>query len=179
MPTHASAPSERSAAHDLDPAASDGSVPDDPTERRSSYALAMAVHVAAVSAAAVVLRRRMPRFRPLGVTDVIMTALATQRASRVLAKDPITSPLRAPFTTFVGVDGPAQLDERARNDSRLRHTVGELVTCPFCLGQWVGTSLVIAQLAWPRAGRVITSGLAAIGIADMLHHVEARLRSNH
>ena len=152
--------------------------PDDPRERRGSYALAMTAYVVLAARAATVVRRRHLRLPDVTTRDVVLTALATQRVSRVLARDPITSPIRAPFTEFVGVSGPAQLEERAVDTSRLKHTVGELITCPFCLGQWVGTGFVVAQVLWPRAARIVTAGFAAIGLADHLHHLERRLRSS-
>lgn len=34
--------------------------------------------------------------------DLGLAAVATHKLSRLLAKDPVTSPLRAPFTTFSG-----------------------------------------------------------------------------
>jgi hypothetical protein len=152
------------------------SVGDDPRDRRGAYAMAMGAYLLLTVGAAAEMRRRRIRLPDISARDVILTAFATQRVSRVLARDPITSPLRAPFTDFVGVSGPAQLEERAVDDSRLRHTIGELITCPFCLGQWVGTGFVVGHVLWPRAARIVTAGFAAIGLADHLHHLEQRLR---
>lgn len=79
----------------------------------------------------------------------------------------MTSPLRAPFTTFVGPQGPAELHEEARSDDR-RATVGELVTCPFCVSVWVASSLTAGQLLWPRATRTAMGALTALAGADAL-----------
>src|SRR6266568_6180594 len=50
---------------------------------------------------------------------------------RLITKDPVTSPLRAPFTVFEGQEGQAELKEEVRGHGA-RKAVGELVTCPFC-----------------------------------------------
>ncbi|MFD5743580.1 DUF1360 domain-containing protein [Streptomyces massasporeus] len=84
--------------------------------------------------------------------DVALTAVATFRLSRLLSKASVTSPLRAPFTTFQGPQGPAELHEEARSEDA-KDTVGELVTCPFCMSVWVASTLTAGQLLWPRATR--------------------------
>ena len=46
--------------------------------------------------------------------------MATHKLSRIIAKDPVTSPLRAPFTTFEGTSGPAELAEEPSSGQGLR-----------------------------------------------------------
>lgn len=99
--------------------------------------------------------------------DVALTAVATFRLSRLLSKASVTSPLRAPFTTFVGPQGSAELHEEARSDDR-NATVGELVTCPFCMSVWVASTLTAGQLLWPRATRTTMGALTALAGADAL-----------
>ncbi|KES06002.1 hypothetical protein BU52_16415 [Streptomyces toyocaensis] len=99
--------------------------------------------------------------------DVVLTSVATFRLSRLLSKASVTSPLRAPFTTFVGPQGPAELHEEAQADDR-RATVGELVTCPFCVSVWVASTLTAGQLLWPRATRTTMGALTALAGADAL-----------
>jgi Protein of unknown function (DUF1360) len=41
--------------------------------------------------------------------DVLLLGVATHRLSRMIAKDPILSPIRAPFTTYKGTSGEAEL----------------------------------------------------------------------
>ncbi|WP_246204052.1 DUF1360 domain-containing protein [Streptomyces tailanensis] len=45
--------------------------------------------------------------------DVVLTSVATFRLSRLLSKASVTGPLRAPFTRYVGPQGPAELHEEA------------------------------------------------------------------
>jgi hypothetical protein len=94
-------------------------------------------------------------------------SVATHKLSRILAKDPVTSPLRAPFTTFNGTSGEAELAEEVRGSGR-RKALGELVTCPFCIGVWVATAYGFALVTAPRATRLAGSVLTALTAADSL-----------
>ncbi|MFF6911894.1 DUF1360 domain-containing protein [Streptomyces sp. NPDC012466] len=99
--------------------------------------------------------------------DVVLTSVATFRLSRLLSKAAVTSPLRAPFTRYVGPQGPAELREEAQSEQG-KHTVGELATCPFCMSVWVASTLTAGQLLWPRATRTAMGTLAALAGADTL-----------
>ncbi|WP_030251068.1 MULTISPECIES: DUF1360 domain-containing protein [unclassified Streptomyces] len=99
--------------------------------------------------------------------DVVLTSVATFRLSRLLSKASVTSPLRAPFTRYVGPQGPGELHEEAQPEQG-RHTVGELATCPFCVSVWVASTLTAGQLLWPRATRTAMGALAALAGADTL-----------
>ncbi|MFF1446293.1 DUF1360 domain-containing protein [Streptomyces sp. NPDC058295] len=117
-------------------------------------------------ATAVRLRGRPLPDRP-APSDVVLMSLATFRLSRLLTKAAVTSPLRAPFTRYVGPQGPAELHEEARTDNGT-HSVGELVTCPFCTSVWLVSTLTAGQLLWPRATRTAMGALAALAGADAL-----------
>ncbi|POX48567.1 DUF1360 domain-containing protein [Streptomyces sp. Ru72] len=99
--------------------------------------------------------------------DVFLTSVATFRLSRLLTKASVTSPLRAPFTRYVAPQGPAELHEEAQSED-VRHTVGELATCPFCMSVWVASTLTAGQLLWPRATRTAMGALTALAGADTL-----------
>jgi hypothetical protein len=99
--------------------------------------------------------------------DVLLTSVATFRLSRLLSKASVTSPLRAPFTTYVGPQGPAELREEAQPEAG-KDTVGELVTCPFCMSVWVASTLTAGQLLWPRATGTAMGALGALAGADAL-----------
>src|SRR5690349_16162753 len=64
--------------------------------------------------------------------QLLLIGTAAHKISRVVSKDKVTSPLRAPFTELEGKGGPAELEERSRG-SGLRKAIGELLTCPYCL----------------------------------------------
>ena len=139
------------------------------------YAITMTVYTGLVGALAGLARvtgRDIPeRF---STSDVILCAAATHKLSRLLAKDPITSPLRAPFTAYQGTEGPAELKEEVRGQGT-RKTVGELVTCPFCASVWVATGLSAGLVYLPRTTRLAMGTLTALAGADMLQFAHAWL----
>ncbi|MBB3085677.1 DUF1360 domain-containing protein [Geodermatophilus sabuli] len=130
---------------------------------------AMGVYSAVVAAGAVVVRasgRPLPRRIPLG--DAVLLTVGTFRLARRIAKDPVTSPLRAPFTAFQGPSGHAEVAEEVREHGGVKHAVGELLTCPFCLAQWVGTAFVFAYVAAPNATRLAALTMTAVAGSDVL-----------
>jgi hypothetical protein len=128
--------------------------------------------VAALAGLARLTRRDVPRELPW--SDVIRCAAATQKLSRLLTKDPVTSPLRAPFAAYEGASGPAELDEEVRGQGA-RKSVGELVTCPFCAGVWIATGFTAGLIYLPRITRLATATLTALAGADLLQFVHALL----
>jgi hypothetical protein len=108
--------------------------------------------------------RRLPE-RP-ATSDLVLLAVASHKGARLLAKDPVASPLRAPFTVFRGSSGEAELAEEPRAGAR--HSVGELVSCPFCLGQWMATLLCFGLVLAPRPTRFLAGVLAVRAGSDAL-----------
>jgi hypothetical protein len=128
--------------------------------------------VAAIAVAARVSGTRIPD--GLSASDIVVSAAATHKLSRLLARDPVTSPLRAPFTSYRGSAGPAELSEDVRG-SGARKTVGELVTCPFCVGMWVSTGFTAGMIFLPRTTRLVAGTLTALSGADLLQYGHAVL----
>ncbi len=130
---------------------------------------AMGVYLGLVSAGAAAVRasgRELPERIPPG--DAALLAVATFRLARRIAKDPVTSPLRAPFARFDGASGEAELSEQVRAEHGWKHAVGELVTCPFCLAQWVATGMVFAYTAAPKATRLVALTMTLVAGSDVL-----------
>ncbi|GAA4570955.1 DUF1360 domain-containing protein [Planotetraspora kaengkrachanensis] len=140
-----------------------------------AYGRVLAVYggaVAALMAAAKLTGRRVPT--RVGLMDLALMGIFTHRLSRTLAKDPVTSPIRAPFTRYVGVSGPAELEEEVRG-SGLRHALGELVSCPFCLAQWVATGYSAGLVFAPRVTRLAGATMTAVAISDWLQLAYGRM----
>ena len=134
-----------------------------------SFLAIKGVYLTGVVGLGLVLRRRghvLPE--RMGLADLVLLTVATHKLSRLLAKDPVTSPLRAPFTRFAGTSGPAELQEKVRG-SGFRRAMGALVTCPFCLAVWVATGFGFSLLVAPRATRFAASILTTVTGADVLH----------
>lgn len=101
------------------------------------------------------------------VQDTVLLGLATHKASRLLSKDAVASPLRAPFARYEEPAGEAELNESVRGNG-VRHAVGELLTCPFCLDVWVASGLTAGLVFAPRVTRTVLTALTAIGMSDMV-----------
>jgi hypothetical protein len=142
----------------------------------ASFLVLMASYGSVVVAGAGILRRRGIKLpERIELTDVALISVATHKVARLLAKDPITSPLRAPFTRFAGTSGDAELKEEVRGTGP-RKAIGELVTCPFCLGQWVATGFVFGLITQPRATRAVASVFTVLAASDFLQHAYAHVQ---
>ncbi|MEU5843126.1 DUF1360 domain-containing protein [Rhodococcus sp. NPDC047139] len=138
------------------------------------YAVLMSIYftlVGLLSAGAV--RRGRPLPRP-SAGDLVVTALASHKFSRILSKSAVTSPVRAPFTRFDGPGGPAEVMEQPRKSSRIRHAVGELLACPFCLDLWAVTALVFGLVYAPGPTRLVAGSFGALAGADFLQLAYAK-----
>lgn len=133
-----------------------------------SYLVLIATYGALTGALAAVVRLRGKKL-PLRISpyDLVLITAGTHKVSRLLAKDSVLSPVRAPFTRYKGVSGPAELTEEVRGTG-LRKAVGELVTCPFCLGQWVATGFVFGLVTAPRFTRLVAATFSALAGSDFL-----------
>jgi Protein of unknown function (DUF1360) len=139
------------------------------------YVKLMSVYASGTLTGIVAARLAGRRPERLSPWDVAQLAIATHKVSRLIAKDPVTSPLRAPFTTFEGLSAPSELDEKVRGDG-LRHSVGELLVCPMCLAQWVATGFSLGLVFAPGFVRQLLSTFTAIAGADFLQHAYVRLQ---
>jgi Protein of unknown function (DUF1360) len=106
--------------------------------------------------------------------DLVTVTIGTHKLSRTISKDAVTSPLRAPFAHYAGTGGPAEVMEETRHSSALRHSLGELLTCPFCLDMWVATAFVIGLIFAPRSTRLIAGTFTALAGADFLQLAYAK-----
>jgi hypothetical protein len=148
------------------PAAIDGYAEPDKRPPLGSYLAFMSIFGTLVSAA-LLLARRQGRELPdrIDAGQLLLVGTASHKLSRLVAKDKVTSPLRAPFTELEGKGGPAELEESSRGDG-MRKAVGELLICPYCLGLWVVAAFSIGLVFAPRVTRFVASLFAALTISD-------------
>jgi Protein of unknown function (DUF1360) len=139
------------------------------------YAATMAIYAGMVGTLAGLARathREIPtRVSPM---DLTLCAAATHKLSRLLAKDPVTSPLRAPFTEYEGNTGPAELHEEARGHGAQK-AIGEMLTCPFCTGMWIATAFTAGLVYLPRTTRLAAATLTSLAGSDLLQFAYAWL----
>lgn len=106
-------------------------------------------------------------------SDIVLLGVATHKLSRLVTKDFVTAPLRAPFTKRQEPEGAAEVHDEPRGGA-LRRSVGYLLTCPYCLGVWISTGLATALLTRPQPTRFCLGLLAADTVSDFLHLRYAR-----
>ena len=122
-------------------------------------------------------RRRLPERLPVG--DLVLLGVATAKLSRLLGRDRVTSPLRAPVVEFEDFANASEVEESPRGTG-LRLALGELATCPYCLAQWVGTGLLGGLLLRPRETRVVAGLFAMLAVNDAVQvgHEQLMQRSS-
>ena len=134
----------------------------------AAYATFATVFHAAM-ASAVMAAKRSGRDLPQHVEpgDLVLIGTASYKLSRLISKKKVTAFVRAPFTELEGRGGPAELEEKPRGRG-LQRAVGELLTCPYCLGLWASGGFHAGLLFAPRATRFSASVLTALTISDFL-----------
>jgi hypothetical protein len=162
------APIETSAATDKAPDIIAGYAP--PSERPPllSYTIFAGIFNA-LFASALLLAKRQGRELPerVGAADLLTIGVASHKLSRLVSKDKVTAPLRAPFTEYEEQGGPSELEESSRG-SGARKAIGELLICPYCLGLWVVAAFALGLLFAPRLTRFVAAVFSALTISDFL-----------
>jgi Protein of unknown function (DUF1360) len=97
--------------------------------------------------------------------DLVALSAATFKTARTIARDEVTSFLREPFVEGRAHEGNG---ERPKQTGGMEQAIGELVTCPRCVGTWAAAGLAAAQVVAPKSGRLLTWTLAGAGINDFL-----------
>ncbi len=98
---------------------------------------------------------QFPRYVP--ILDIVLIILAIQRLTRLLVYDKITRWLRELFVfkrELVGEDGSRWV-ELIPYGRGLRHTIHDLLDCPWCIGMWAALVIVFAYFIFPWAWYII------------------------
>lgn len=136
----------------------------------AGYAATMATYAGLLGLALVGVSRRRARWQP-GPLDTALLGVATHKLSRIVTKDFVTSPLRAPFTERRDAEGAGEVHDEPRQGQmgQMGRSVGYLLTCPYCVGPWLATGL--GTLLWlrPAPTRFVLRMLSAVTISDFLH----------
>lgn len=132
------------------------------------YATLVTVFSAALGGFLVLGRNRLPE--RIGLGDLARVGVASYKVGRLVAKDEVTSWVRAPVTR----------DEEAQEPERegMARALGELVTCPYCIGLWVSAVLTAALAVRLRETRVVTTVFGAQAVADFLNAAFVRVRDS-
>jgi hypothetical protein len=152
---------------------------DDEHRPLAGYAVLSGAFAAALGAA-LLEARRSGRLLPerIDTRDLILAGVATHKISRLIAKDKVTSFLRAPFTRYQQSAGHGEVDEAARGRG-LRRAAGELLVCPYCLAHWIAAGFTLGYVRAPGPTRLLAGMWTIHTIADALQlaYVAAERRS--
>jgi hypothetical protein len=120
----------------------------------------------ATFAASVAAARGRRRFEPTAL-DLVTAGAATHKLSRLITLGKSTSFLRSPFVRYEGGAGQGEVSEKPRGRG-LRLAIGELLVCPYCIGQWVAAGFGVGLATAPRATRLVAFVYATEALADFL-----------
>ncbi len=143
------------------PTASDGRAthPTEPSHYGAINLTYLALFAAVVASAS----RRADDASAIRGRELPPLGLATFALAKTVAREKIGTWVRDPFVE----ESPEHKPEGPRGQG-LRHAVGELLTCPRCVGAWAALLVVGLRATSPRAGRLATTVLATSGINDFL-----------
>ena len=147
-----------------------GYAPKDP-QPLGAYVALMGVFgafVAGLAGATAFSRSKLPEKGP-GVGEMLLLGVATHKLARLITKDRVTAPLRAPFVTYKKGAGDGEVEEDSRRTGDLREAVGDLVTCPYCIGVWIATPMWFGMVLAPRLTKFVAGILATVTGADFIH----------
>src|SRR5947199_946166 len=109
---------------------------------------------------------RLPK--RFGLLDLALLGVATHKLSRIVAKDRVTSILRAPFVNYIRSAGAGEVEEEPRGRG-IQRGIGHLISCPYCVAPWCATALSFGLLFAPRVTRFFAGILASVATSDFLH----------
>ncbi|HVE68816.1 MAG TPA: DUF1360 domain-containing protein [Solirubrobacteraceae bacterium] len=140
--------------------------PETETEPLAHYGLLIATFATIFTVGTATARRQGRLPTRVSAGDVILGGMATQKVSRLVTQDRVASPVRAPFTEAERKP-TGEVEERPARGG-IRQAVGELLTCPFCLAQWIGAGFTLGLLYAPRVTRLVMAMNAMVGVSDFL-----------
>jgi hypothetical protein len=115
--------------------------------------------------------RRYPAIR---IGDLLLLAIGTHKLSRIVARDRVTAPIRAPFTRFKEKAGSGEVEEETRG-AGLQEVIGELIGCPYCMSVWIASGLLLLFIVDRKLARLVCKWLALITASHFLHRFYVRL----
>lgn len=143
-------------------------------EPMGGYLVASALFAAATTFGLFQLRRRRGTIPKPDALDVFVLAVGTLRLSRLVSRDKVMSPVRAPFTEVERDSSNGTLRERARGSGAVR-TIGELLTCPRCTAMWAAGALCMTYFWAPDIGRSVGVVLSSAAVSDFANRAFVKL----
>ena len=138
----------------------------------AEYASMMAFYAASVATLTGVALQKGLLPRRFGLFDLALLGVATHKLSRLIAKDRITGIVRAPFVSYKRSTGAGEVEEEPRGRG-IQRGIGNLISCPYCMGPWSAAALAFGFVFAPRIARFLAGILATVALSDFLHRAYA------
>jgi Protein of unknown function (DUF1360) len=104
------------------------------------------------------------QLRPL---DLVLLGLSTHRVGHLVAYERVAQPLREPFTE-TGPDASGAGETVVAEGTGARRALGELLSCPICVGTWAAAGMVYGLYLAPRPTRLFLAIMGATGAAEVV-----------
>jgi hypothetical protein len=143
----------------------------------AEYATMLGVYLTSVAVLTGFAKKQGRLPRQFGLLDLALLGIATHKLSRIIAKDRITSILRAPFVSYVRSAGAGEVEEEPRGRG-IQRGIGHLISCPYCTAPWSATALAFGFLFAPRVTRFFAGILASVALSDFLHRAYLAAKEN-
>jgi hypothetical protein len=114
------------------------------------------------------------RERVSPIEDAVLSAIGIHKLSRIVTRDRVLAPFRAPFTKFEKSAGAGEVEEESRG-AGLRNAIGRLVTCPYCVAPWIAVCVKGMFRVAPNSTRLLMEVLALVTASDFLNRLYAKL----
>jgi uncharacterized protein DUF1360 len=141
----------------------------------AEYAALLTFYITSVAVLtrAAVRQDRLPK--RFSLLDLALLGIATHKLSRIIAKDRITGVLRAPFVDYICSAGAGEVEEEPRGRG-IQRGIGNLISCPYCMGPWSATALAFSFVFAPRTTRFFAGILASVAASDFLQRVYLKMK---
>jgi Protein of unknown function (DUF1360) len=80
-----------------------------------------------------------------------------------------------PFTEYEEPASASAVNEKSRGTG-LQRALGDLISCPFCMGPWVATALAYGFRKRPRVTRFVSGIFTVVAISEFLHYAFAAVQ---
>jgi hypothetical protein len=141
----------------------------------AEYATLLGFYLASVAVLTGIAADQNRLRKKFNLLDLALLGIATHKLSRIVAKDRITSILRAPFVSYIRSSGAGEVEEEPRGRG-FQRGIGHLISCPYCMAPWCATALSFGVLFAPRVTRFFAGILVSVAASDFLHRAYARIK---
>ncbi len=114
--------------------------------------------------------------RTISVLNLFLLGLASARLSDIISTDEIMTWLREPFVRMETEEvADREVRTRTGRGVGIRKTIGDLLSCPWCVGVWVAAGLTYAYYLWPTGVWLLILLLAIAEVGSIFQTISTIL----